>query len=414
MSLKNARVMAIYAGALILSCAEADGLDLYRFEYLGPLAPTKPIQPGPDGFVYWTTPNFNLWASTLTSIQRSNFLGGPIESVVTERFFWRQTEFPDGLQTRTSDGTVFGASAQGGAFGGGTVYKETPGQERRIIHSFNGNDRSTGGYWPNSRLLEATNGMLYGTTWWGGPLSWSGLGSGTVFRIAKDGTGFATIASFPGVARWGSTPDGQLIQASDGYIYGDAGLIFRLHPERHTYGLDDGGGRSWVVSRPGLRGLFEGADGALYGMGVLPASPNPPSWQLMRVAKTGTSREPIEDGAPHRSLIDMMMAEGQDGNIYGLLEPSVGPAGIYRWRPIPDRLRVVEEFGGVLVAWHTNTTGSVARSLQHSASGDLTAPLWEDVPSSLLTSSNGFIRLRISGSLPGGRFFRLAPRDDAR
>src|SRR5437588_6005815 len=44
---------------------------------------------------------------------------------------------------------------------------------------------------PSGGLIEGTNGMLYGVTDGGGE-----AGHGTVFRINKDGTGFAQLISF--------------------------------------------------------------------------------------------------------------------------------------------------------------------------------------------------------------------------
>src|SRR5688572_10718701 len=49
------------------------------------------------------------------------------------------------------------------------------------------------GYMPWHRLLEASNGVLYGVTDRGGRYN-----NGTIFKVNKDGSGFATLKHFRG------------------------------------------------------------------------------------------------------------------------------------------------------------------------------------------------------------------------
>jgi len=79
---------------------------------------------------------------------------------------------------------------------------------------------------------KAAGGDLYGTTSSGG----SG-GVGTVFTLKTNGSGFAVLKNCGGSD--GATPEGSLVRASDGTLYGTTGgesyvgvgTIFRLNPD---------------------------------------------------------------------------------------------------------------------------------------------------------------------------------------
>jgi uncharacterized repeat protein (TIGR03803 family) len=74
------------------------------------------------------------------------------------------------------------------------------------LHNFNGTDGSK----PYARLVQATDGNFYGTTYQGG------AGAGTVFKITPGGT-LTTLHSFN--QSDGTGPFG-LVQATDGNFYG--------------------------------------------------------------------------------------------------------------------------------------------------------------------------------------------------
>lgn len=136
------------------------------------------------------------------------------------------------------DGTLYGVSALGGVSGppgSGTVFKLQPdGSGFSIIYSFtNGSD----GAGPAAGLV-LSGGTLYGTAENGG----SG-GHGTVFKINTDGSGFATIYSFTaytsGTNSDGASPLGRLVLAGN-TLYGTAsaggvangfGTIFKVNTD---------------------------------------------------------------------------------------------------------------------------------------------------------------------------------------
>jgi uncharacterized repeat protein (TIGR03803 family) len=118
---------------------------------------------------------------------------------------------PQGGLLLASDGSFYGVTNQGGAYGYGTVFKITAAGKLTTLHSFN----QTDGAYPQAALIQATNGNFYGTTYVGGTYS-----AGTAFEITPGGT-FASLYSFcDNVSCFtGFNPNG-LIQAADGNFYG--------------------------------------------------------------------------------------------------------------------------------------------------------------------------------------------------
>lgn len=164
--------------------------------------------------------------------------------------------FPLGSLT-LSGGVLYGTTSNGGAFGGGTVFRiDTDGGNFGLLHSFAASN-------PQSSLLAA-NGALYGTTFSGGT-----AGKGTVFRIGTDGTAFEVLHDFAGGAGDGSLPSGSLTLVGTS-LYGttqtggnsDAGTIFRLGIDGSGFSLEHQFTGSDGASP---QGTLIAADGALYG-----------------------------------------------------------------------------------------------------------------------------------------------------
>jgi uncharacterized repeat protein (TIGR03803 family) len=88
---------------------------------------------------------------------------------------------------QASDGNFYGTTRDGGDFvtdkfdaGLGTVFQLTPDGALNTLFTFDESD----GYWPETPLVQGSDGNLYGTTFRGGDLSLNnGNGFGTVFRI---------------------------------------------------------------------------------------------------------------------------------------------------------------------------------------------------------------------------------------
>lgn len=126
---------------------------------------------------------------------------------------------PDAAQPQAGltqvHGTLYGTTARGGfnarcPGGCGTVFATTLSGDERVIHRFSGVDynyfcctfaAATEGYDPVAPLTDV-NGVLYGTTLYGGSGYCQHVGGdntcGTIYRVTTDGT-LATLYSFSGV-----------------------------------------------------------------------------------------------------------------------------------------------------------------------------------------------------------------------
>lgn len=137
-----------------------------------------------------------------------------------------------GALVRSSDGNFYGTTAAGGGYyNSGTVFKITPHGKITTLYSFCGfGPPCVDGQTPMG-VIQGTNGRFYGTTSSEGP-----YGGGTVFEITGSGE-FKTMYGFcarPSCAD-GNGPS-RLIQGSDGQLYGTtsnggayfAGAIFKI------------------------------------------------------------------------------------------------------------------------------------------------------------------------------------------
>jgi len=126
-----------------------------------------------------------------------------------------------------NDEEIFLATSQFGRNDGGVLnHVDTSGSGNDIFHFGN----SSNGFRPNGGLIKALDGKLYGTTTIGGA-----DGNGVIFSVNADGTGFVRLHQFTDAE--GYNPSGKLLEASDGKLYGacryggpnDLGCIFRMN-----------------------------------------------------------------------------------------------------------------------------------------------------------------------------------------
>ena len=172
---------------------------------------------------------------------------------------------PEAFLVQGTDGALYGTTATGGTVGGrGTVFRITLSGTLRRLYSLGSN--RTDGANPLTGLVLGSDGNLYGDTLSGGNYACPG-GCGTVFMVTPTGT-FTTLHRFNMAD--GESPEGALIQASDGNFYGttfrgganslgtifkitSAGVLIILHTFDSTGGVNP------------IGGLLEGTDGNLYG-----------------------------------------------------------------------------------------------------------------------------------------------------
>lgn len=115
--------------------------------------------------------------------------------------------------TQGADGALYGATASGGQGGKGTIFKvKTDGSSFTVLHAFTG---PGDGMSPHGELLQGSDGKLYGTT--------AGDGStygGSLFTIGTDGSGYSVLHTFVKSSSDGFSPQAGLLQADDGRLYG--------------------------------------------------------------------------------------------------------------------------------------------------------------------------------------------------
>jgi uncharacterized repeat protein (TIGR03803 family) len=168
---------------------------------------------------------------------------------------------------QVSDDNLYGTTSIGGANGGGTVFSVSPSTgTETVLYSFAG-DRTDGGD-PRAELLQGSDGNLYGVTWEGGT-----YGNGAVFTFSPINGVETVLYSFMGGSTDGANPSGRLIQGSNGELYGmttygganDDGTVFELSASGgvETVLHSFAGGTSDGKLPAG--GLVQGSDGKLYG-----------------------------------------------------------------------------------------------------------------------------------------------------
>lgn len=144
-------------------------------------------------------------------------------------------ENPVGPLIQGGDGNLYGTTSFGGAGGAGTAFSITTAGTLTTLYSFCSLPKCADGYVPMAGLVQAADGSLYGTTANGGSNTNCG-GCGTVFELTLHGGGSwneTVLYSSIGTAGWGFNG---LIQATNGIFYGttaaggasNLGTIFSL------------------------------------------------------------------------------------------------------------------------------------------------------------------------------------------
>lgn len=228
-----------------------------------------------------------------------------------------------------------------------------------VIHDFTGTHGT--GKKPNGSLVQASDGQLYGTAWAGGAKRW-----GDVFKLTTGG-GAAALHSFKGSAG-GNHPWAGLIQASDGSLYGTTfhaagdvnGTLFKMSLDGRMTLLHEFHATDSVGGSPNAA-LLQASDGNIYGIS---RDTSPCCGAAWRLAPDGSvslvhafSRG---DGYEQSALI-----QANDGLLYGVA--TVGGAfdrgTAFRMAPDGSGFTLLHKFN-----WDTGNT-SYPDSLMQAADG---------------------------------------------
>lgn len=252
------------------------------------------------------------------------------------RAFYTFESGTDGANPRAGlvalNGTLYGTTGIGGGYCGstgcGTIFSVSTSGQEKVLYSFKGGNAD--GFLPSAALV-AVNGVLYGTTTYGGTgcQHYGGGGCGTVFSVttvgaekilhlftagADGGEPSANLVAVGGLL-YGTTElggCGQCNGCNDGQLFPGCGTVFSVSAsgkEKVLYSFM--GGTDGIVPIAGLvvvKGVFYGAtiNGGAYGYGTVFSATASGQEKVLYSFKGGTDGD-----RPWGGMIYL------NGNLYG-------------------------------------------------------------------------------------------------
>jgi uncharacterized repeat protein (TIGR03803 family) len=239
-----------------------------------------------------------------------------------------------GSLVQGSNGNYYGSTKLGGlgscyfGDGCGAIFEVSPSGMLERLYSFCGDENCASGEIPLAGPLLASDGNMYGTSWYGGSSGYPcSEGCGTIYKIAKGAV--TTLYNFCAQTNCadGGNPYAALMEGADGNFYGttsvyglfSGGTVFKITPTgqlstiysfcQQQFGCLDG-------EYPNA-GVIQGGDGNLYGTTYYGGANG---WgTVFKVTPKGTLTvlhsfvgTPTEGGYPTAGLV-----QGADGNFYG-------------------------------------------------------------------------------------------------
>lgn len=228
---------------------------------------------------------------------------------------------PQGALIQATDGKLYGLGNSGGSSSSyGAIFQYDP---ITNIYTKKVNFNSTNGDGPKGSLIQATDGKMYGMTFYGGIND-----VGVIFQY--DPITNVLVKKIDFSLTNGSFPSGSLVQATDGNMYGmtsegganNKGVLFQYNPTTNTYTKKIDFAGTTNGSNP-VGSLIQASDGKLYGMTKLGGIYNPNSGVLFqydpvsnvltkKIDFTGTTGTAIG----HMPTGSLMIAN--DGKMYGV------------------------------------------------------------------------------------------------
>ncbi len=235
-------------------------------------------------------------------------------------FDFADGRYPEGSLIQTPDGNLYGMATSGGVSAtndNGVIFKFNP--QNGIYTKLFDFDGTTTGSSPYGALLHATDGMLYGMTYQGGAND-----MGVIFQFNPANNAFTVKVNFDGATK-GQNPYGSLIQATDGMLYGMTkyggldgyGVLFQFNPQNGNFTKKLDFDMVTIGGDPD-GSLIQATDGKLYGLteaggahslGVLFQFDPVTSGIINKVDFDGSSK----GNSPYGSLM-----QAYDGNLYGM------------------------------------------------------------------------------------------------
>ena len=240
-----------------------------------------------------------------------NLTGAQTVQIVHD--FFLSGIFPYASVIEGSDGALYGTTTIGGGSQEGTIFKvNKDGTNFTQLKGFSCS-LDLDGCRPFGALIEGTDGYLYGTTSEGGYFR-----GGSLFRIAKDGSNFALLWIFTCSVLDGCSPFGRMIEGSDGYLYGTTlRSVFKIAKDSSSFVVL----KNFQCGQPtdgceSYAGLVKASDGFLYGTSNRGGASD--QGTLFKIATDGTAFVILTSFScasgcnPYGELV-----EGSDGFLYG-------------------------------------------------------------------------------------------------
>jgi len=270
--------------------------------------PAMQLVQGLDGFLYGTaTAGGNFNSGTIFRVNTAT-------GFVTRAYSFDSGDayIPAGGLVLAANGTFYGTTEFGGPSNLGAVFSFSPNGTLTIIgKDFGG----VLGAYPLAGLMQAPNGVLYGTT-----AQSLTPNASTMFKITPAGTDFTLLQNLDASAAYVT-----LVQAADGNFYGTTitggtkmmGEIFMTNPPGDLYILHNFSGNDGQYP---YTGLVLGPHGLLYGVTFYGGSENVGTIFSFTTGGTLTTLHSFHfanNGYKQGYNPIAVLVVGSDGNLYG-------------------------------------------------------------------------------------------------
>lgn len=223
---------------------------------------------------------------------------------------------PLGSLVQARDGKMYGMTSAGGMANTGVIFSFDPvSLSYTKLKEFGAVFRNLDGLNPQGSLIQAADGKLYGFTFGGGT-----TGYGVMFSFDPVSLNYTKLKEFDG--KNGARPQGSLLQPAKGKLYGvtgggglyNGGVIFSFDPVSLVYAkLKDFDGNNGFAP---FSGLMQAKDGKLYG--ITSRGGNPGYGVIYSFDTLGNTINKLYDFSTKGGNAHGNLVQGNNGKLYGL------------------------------------------------------------------------------------------------